>query len=248
MSLLDAAPVPRRTMVLFFIVDTSGSMAGSKIGSLNAALREVIPMLDEISANNADAEIKIATLQFSSGCEWTYSEPKLAENFEWVDLTAGGLTDLGEACLELNSKLSRNAFMQSANGSFAPVLILFSDGGPTDNFHGGISKLKENRWFKAAIKIAVAIGDQDVDKDVLKEFTGNIEAVFEVTNVQALKKVIRVVSVTSSQIGSQSCNAGAEATDKATVVIETVKKEIEDVDGAHSAGDPVLVSTDSDWD
>ena len=137
--------------------------------------------------------------------------------------------------------------MQSASGSFAPVLILLSDGGPTDNYQGGISKLKENRWYKAAIKIAIAIGN-DADKDVLKEFTGNIEAVFEVDNVEALETIIRVVSVTSSQIASQSSNAGAAATDKQTQVIEAIKDEIKDTDGAYSAADPTSISSTEEWD
>ncbi len=101
MGILDSAPVPRRTMVLFFIVDTSGSMEGSKIGAVNDAITQVIPMLDSISASNADAEIKIAALQFSNGCEWIYSGPKSASEFKWIDREADGLTDLGAAYLEL---------------------------------------------------------------------------------------------------------------------------------------------------
>lgn len=136
MSLLDQAPIARRTMTVFFLVDTSGSMAGNKIGAVNSVIREIFPILDGISSKNADAEIKIAFLRFSSGTEWLYNEPKPAQDVanSFIDFEASGLTDLGEACLELNSKLSRNAFMQSASGSFAPVVILLTDGIPTDNF------------------------------------------------------------------------------------------------------------------
>ena len=58
----DVVEVPRRTMVLFFLVDTSGSMYGTKIGTVNTAIEEIIPELKDLSENNADAEIKIATL------------------------------------------------------------------------------------------------------------------------------------------------------------------------------------------
>ena len=51
MSLLDEqVSVPRRTMTLFFLIDTSGSMEGNKIGAVNDAVANVLPMLDEISA------------------------------------------------------------------------------------------------------------------------------------------------------------------------------------------------------
>jgi len=63
-------------MTLFFLIDTSGSMEGNKIGAVNDAVANVLPMLDEISAENPDAEIKVAALEFSSGVNWLYSEPK----------------------------------------------------------------------------------------------------------------------------------------------------------------------------
>ena len=246
MGLLDdVVSVPRRTMTLFFVIDTSGSMIGNKIGAVNDAVENVLPMLDEISASNPDAEIKVAALEFSSGCNWLYDEPKLASEFVWQDVTASGLTSLGAACLELNSKLSRNGFMQTPSGSFAPAIILLSDGGPTDDFHGGLSKLKANNWFKNAIKIAIAIGD-DADKDVLTQFTGTNEAVFTVHNIEALKQIIRVVAVTSSQIGSKSSSAG-DAT-KQDQVVEEVKAQIENIDGAEAATQVDSSSYSDDWD
>ena len=45
-------------MVLFFVVDTSGSMQGDKIGALNDAIRETVPDLKDLSENNADAKLK----------------------------------------------------------------------------------------------------------------------------------------------------------------------------------------------
>lgn len=248
MSLLDdVVSVPRRTMTLFFLIDTSGSMMGNKIGAVNDAVVNVLPMLEEISATNPDAEIKVAALEFSNGTSWLYDEPKLASDFIWQDVQASGLTSLGAACQELNSKLSRSGFMQAASGSFAPAIILLSDGGPTDDFQGGLNKLKNNNWFKAAIKIAIAIGD-DADKDVLKDFTGTNEAVFTVHNIDALKQVIRVVAVTSSQIGSKSSTAGE--TSKQEQVIKDVTESVKDIDGAQSEAAPAPASqnTYDDWD
>lgn len=235
MSLIsDIESVPRRTMTLFFVIDTSGSMAGNKIGAVNDAIVNVLPMIGDISNTNPDAEIKVAVLEFSNGCQWLYSEPKLANEFIWQDVTAGGLTSLGEACSELSSKLSRSGFMKSVSGSYAPAIILLSDGGPTDNYKSGLLKLQSNNWFKSAIKVAIAIGD-DADKDVLREFTGNMESVFTVHNIDALKQIIRIVAVTSSQIGSKSTSAGD--TTKQDQVINEIKNDIEDIDGAASAVD-----------
>ena len=209
MDLLETVPIPRKTMVLFFMVDTSGSMMGSKIGEVNSAIEEVIPELRELSESNADAQIKIAVLEFSSGARWlTTDGPIEAENYFWNDLNAGGVTDLGDACLQLNEKLSVKAFMREATGSFAPAIFLLSDGGPTDDYKKGIDALKQNNWFKKAIKVAVAIGG-DADKSVLEEFTGSGEAVLEVHTPAMLRKMIKFVSVRASEVASKSANIGA---------------------------------------
>ena len=129
----EVVEVPRRTMVLFFVVDTSGSMSGAKIGVVNSAIEEIVPELKDISESNADAQIKVATLAFSTGARWIDSAPVAAENFRWNYLDASGVTDLGAACMQLNEKLSRNAFMSDATGSFAPAIFLLSDGEPTDS-------------------------------------------------------------------------------------------------------------------
>jgi uncharacterized protein YegL len=187
-------------------------------------------------------------LEFSSGVNWLYDEPKLAKDFIWQDVSAGGLTSLGGACAELAAKLSRSGgFMQSASGSFAPAIILLSDGGPTDNYEVGLAKLQANNWFKSAIKIAIAIGD-DADKDVLKQFTGNSEAVITVHNIDALKQIIRVVAVTSSQIGSKSSTAGDIT--KQDQVIKDVQDAAKNIDGADSADSTVTVDSSQyidDW-
>ncbi len=197
----EVVEVPRRTMVLFFVVDTSGSMSGAKIGTVNSAIEEVVPELKDISESNADAQIKVATLSFSTGARWIDSAPVAAENFRWNYLDASGVTDLGAACMQLNEKLSRSAFMSDA----------------TDNYKHGLEKLKQNNWFKKAIKVAVAIGE-DANKTVLADFTGNVESVITVHTPEALKKWIQFVSVRASEIGSKSSNAGSDsnANDSAT--------------------------------
>ena len=201
MSLLDeTVEIPRRTMTLFFLIGTSGSMDGHKIGAVNESMRELLPNISDISAANPDAEINVAVLQFSKGASWIYKEPKPASDFEWNDLSAAGASaDLGEACRELNSKLSKNGFMKSASDSYAPIIILLSDSNPTDDFETGLAELKKNGWFRVAIKIAIAIGD-DANKEKLAKFTGTSETVFSVHNIDALKKMIRIVAVTSSQV------------------------------------------------
>jgi uncharacterized protein YegL len=196
--------IVRRQMVLFFIIDTSGSMEGAKIGAVNTAVREVLPELKEIGGS--DVELKIACLKFSSGFEWMYPAPVPVESFQWNNVSAEGVTDLGAACKELAVKMHRDAFLSAPSASVAPALFLMSDGEATDEYDAGLAALQQNDWYKYATKVAVAIGD-DANVDELAKFTGNKEAVLKAHTPEALKKMIRFVSITSSQINSQSQNA-----------------------------------------
>lgn len=206
MNPLETVEIARRQMTLFFIVDTSGSMNGEKIAAVNTAIREVLPEIADISSENADAQIKVACLQFASDVQWLF-KPADVEGLTWTDLNAGGMTVMGEAFNELNKKLSRKEFLDSPTGNFAPVLFLMSDGQPTDEYRKALDSLRENRWFKVAIRVAIAIGD-DADKNILEEFTGNSELVLTAHTPEALKQMIRFVSVTSSKIGSRSSGIG----------------------------------------
>lgn len=248
MSLLDnVAPAPRRVMTLFYVVDTSGSMMGDKIGSVNSAMEEaIISDLPEISAANDDAEIKVAIMQFSSGCKWITpaTEPIPIGDVIWHDLDASGLTDLGHACRELDAKMSRTAFLKSQTGAYAPVVLLFSDGGPTDNWEKDLNKLKENNWFKHAIKIAVAIG-KDADVNVLAQFTGSMESVIRVNDKHTLKALIRKVSVRASEFQSHSKQSGDTITSAEEDSAKIAKDVMTEIKGEDN--NSVDVALDDDW-
>ena len=188
--------IPRKTLVVFFLIDTSGCMDGEKMDILNDTMHETLLNLKKISDENADALIKIAVLDFASGTEWMMDFPQGLDTFSWKNLEAVGVTDMGAACLELEKKLHRSTFLQDKVGHYAPVIILMSDGAPTDDFKGGLEVLKQNKWFELSIKIAVAIG-QDADKNVLAEFTGTKETVVPIMNKAVMKKIIRLVSIRS---------------------------------------------------
>jgi uncharacterized protein YegL len=178
-------------------------MSGTKISSVNTAIREVIPELKDIGG--ADVELKIAVMEFAEGCQWQNpSGPIPIDSFSWSNLNADGhATDMGSAFIELNDKLSRNSFLKAPSASLAPVIILLSDGMPTDDWKTGLAALKSNNWYKSAVKAALAIG-METDVEVLNEFTGNPETVVPVNNPGVLRTMIKKVSVTSSQIGSRS--------------------------------------------
>lgn len=199
---LDAMEPAKKSMTIFFLIDVSGSMKGTKIGSLNGTMEELLPSL--IGVGEASTDVKIAIMKFSTDVEWVTPEPVRIEEYQyWNRLEAEGLTFMGDAFLELSKKLSRSSFLNSPSISFAPVIFLLSDGSPNDDWKKGLETLKQNKWFQHGLKIALGIGSK-VNMDVLRAFTGNDELAVQAKNADQLRELIKLLAVTSSQIGSRS--------------------------------------------
>lgn len=189
-----------RPIHFFWVVDCSGSMYGEKIGIVNNTIQECIPEMRNSADNNPNAQLLIRALQFSSGASWITTSPVPVENYSWEDMEANGLTELGKAFDLLAAQLSIPPMPARA---LPPVIVLLSDGQPTDDYKKSLDKLKGKPWFRKAVKIAISIG-QDADDDVLIEFTGNKELVLQANNATALAKMIKWASTTASMVSAPS--------------------------------------------
>lgn len=189
-----------RPIHFFWVVDCSGSMYGEKIGIVNNTIQECIPEMRNSADNNPNAQLLIRALQFSSGACWITVSPVPVENYSWEDMEANGLTELGKAFDLLAAQLSIPPMPARA---LPPVIVLLSDGQPTDDYKKSLDRLKGMAWFRKAVKIAISIG-QDADDDVLIEFTGNKELVLQANNATALAKMIKWASTTASMVSAPS--------------------------------------------
>lgn len=251
---LDAMEPAKKSMTIFFLIDVSRSMKGTKIGSLNGTMEELLPSL--IGVGEASTDVKIAIMKFSTDVEWVTPEPVRIEEYQyWNRLEAEGLTFMGDAFLELSKKLSRSSFLNSPSISFAPVIFLLSDGSPNDDWKKGLETLKQNKWFQHGLKIALGIGSK-VNMDVLRAFTGNDELAVQAKNADQLRELIKLLAVTSSQIGSRSLalvdNGGGQqpgeevvAMAKQQVLVEEIRSGTKDILG--EAVDLEAVDFDEGW-
>ena len=196
----NATKNARKIRPIIYVIDTSGSMAGTRIAAVNQAMKETIEVLKDISANNPREEFKIGVLQFASGASWVHDGLISIDDFYWDDLTAGGLTDLGAALDELDKKLSYTSFLRSLVGNMAPLLIFMSDGSPTDDYESALTNISHNNmWFGMSTKICIAI-DVDSDLEVLQEIAGcgdkakGRESVIQVSDMGTLKILIKFKS------------------------------------------------------
>ncbi len=213
-----------RPLHFFWIVDCSGSMYGEKIGTVNHAIQSTIPEMVSAAENNPNAQLMIRTLKFSTGASWVTSSPVNVEDFAWDDLEAEGVTDLGKAFELLSAQLT---IPPMSDRALPPVLVLLSDGQPTDDYKKALAELKKLPWGKKAVKIAISIG-QDADDDVLVEFTGNKELVLQANNAAALTKMIKWASTAASLV---SAPASVAMNDEGTAGEEGTAPIIVDMGG-----------------
>ena len=197
--------VTRSKLHFFWIADCSGSMrVQGKIQALNNAIHECIPSTREASANNAFADMVVRAIKFSNGAQWHVNTPTPVEDFVWTDLEAGGVTDLGAAIKLLSAELTPEKMGQRA---LPPVIVLLSDGSPTDEWEKSLEAFNKTGWGRPGrtVRVAVAIG-RDSNKEVLAQFTGNNETVFEANNAQRLADLIKWASVTLSKYASSGAS------------------------------------------
>lgn len=223
-TISELQETPRRMLHIFYVLDTSGSMLGAPVATLNRAMEETIGVLKQQAQSNADALVKIAVLEFNSGCRWVQPNgPEEMEDFIWEDLEAGGCTDMGAALKELNSKLSRNKFLSSMTGAYLPVIIFMTDGGATDNYEKALDEIRCNKWFERGVKIGFAIGD-GADEKMIAKIVGNSEAVVKTNDLELFSRLLKFVSVTASLTCSTS-RTSAQAMSGGDVVHEVLQNQ-----------------------
>ncbi|HEX6624082.1 MAG TPA: VWA domain-containing protein [Pyrinomonadaceae bacterium] len=172
MSRRPGGELASRPLHFIWIADSSGSMEqDGKIQALNTAIREAIPHMKKVAEDNPNAQVLVRAVKFSNGAQWHISQPVPVADFAWTDLAAEGETDMGKALQLVAEQLKMPPMSERA---LPPVLVLVSDGQPTDDFEAGLKALMNEPWGKKAVRIAISIG-RDVDAEVVQKFIGNSE-------------------------------------------------------------------------
>ena len=105
---------------------------------------------------------------------------------------------MGEAFTKTKTFLEDKNLIPSR--SYAPTLVLLSDGLPTDNWSEALEQLLESPRASKAFRIAMSIGAGQEGKKVLKQFLGDSELdVFEAVQARDIKKFFRFVTMSVSQ-------------------------------------------------
>jgi uncharacterized protein YegL len=213
-------PLATRPLHFIWLCDCSGSMAvDGKIQALNNAIRETIPHMRNVASDNPNADVLVRAIKFSDHAQWHIATATKIKDFTWTDLVAEGVTAMGGALSLLAQQLRIPPMTDRA---LPPVLVLISDGQPTDDFDKGLHELMSLPWGKKAVRMAIAIGN-DADQEVLMKFIANPDLKpLQANSPEALVSHIKWVSTAVLKAVSQPASQLTGASPGGNVPIPTL--------------------------
>lgn len=187
-----AVPQPRPLPVIV-LADVSGSMSeNGKIDALNEALKSMI--LSFANESRLRAEIQVGLITFGGVAAREHLPVVAANRIDGVEaFKASGGTPMGSA-FDLALKLLEDT-EKIPSRAYRPVLVLVSDGAPTDDWEASLDALKSSVRAQKASRFAMAIG-ADADKEMLAHFANDREApVFEASGARDIVRFFRAVTM-----------------------------------------------------
>lgn len=193
MVLKQFAVQKARPLPVIILADTSGSMSvDGKIDALNGAIKDMVSTFSE--EGRRQAEIQLALVTFGGSKAEMY-EPLIPahEVTDFKQMVASGPTPMGGAFELVTALLEDQERIPSR--SYRPVLVLLSDGHPTDDWKTGFEKLCNSDRAQKASRFAMAIGG-DADESMLNDFVNDDEApVFKAHEARDIHRFFKAITM-----------------------------------------------------
>ena len=184
-----------RKVPICLVLDDSGSMAGDKIKELNKNIEEFLSYIRGDSKASRIADVAIITFGDTVKIKSGYQN---IDNIKFMGLYAGGKTPMGGAvkkAIEL-LKERRNYYRTNDIEHYKPIMLLMSDGEPTDEYKYVAEMLTEMVKAREIKIFPVGIGE-DFNKETLRLFSPVLEPKV-IKNAEGFSKLFRLLSSSSS--------------------------------------------------
>jgi uncharacterized protein YegL len=202
---------PSRPVPVIVLLDVSGSMLPNeiedKIGVLNDSMAAMLSAFAWLDPTRG--QVAIGVVAFGGAGARVHRPFGLASGAAtWTSVVAEGKTPMGEAfrvaCQMLDDPLA------VPEDSFAPVLVLVSDGVPTDDWEPSLDELLASKHGVRALRIAIGVGaDRMPDAEaVLARFASAEIGVLRAEQAQEVPGLFRRVVATVTNTGANSVRTG----------------------------------------
>ena len=181
-----------RPLPVLLLLDTSGSMGGEKISTLENAVNEMVSSFKSEAAKEIGIQVGIIT--FGASVDYQLPLQDVASINE-IRCGACGPTPMGTA-LRMAKDIIEDKDIIPSNG-YRPTVVLVSDGQPNDEWQAAMDTfIKEGRSSKCE-RMAMAIGS-DADISVLQKFVSGENQVFQAADASKIKDFFRFVTMSVS--------------------------------------------------
>jgi uncharacterized protein YegL len=161
-----------RRWPVYLLIDSSGSMKGEPIHSVNVGISVMLSSLrDEPYALE---EVYLSLITFDSNVKELTPLTSLEHQIDDIQLPRSGATHLGEALAFVADKVRSNVIKSTGDikGDFRPMLFIITDGSPSDlmAFRESLPKIRESQFSEI---VACAAGPK-ANTDYLFQVTKNV--------------------------------------------------------------------------
>lgn len=188
-----------RRLPIYFLIDVSESMAGTPIQQVENGMRTIIQNLrvDPYALET----VFVSIIAFAGKAETIAPLTELYQFYPPV-FPIGGGTGLGRALDHLMNEMDRTVIKTTpdAKGDWKPIIFLFTDGTPTDNYTHAFDRWNKH-YRRHCNLVAISIGD-NVNTGTLGQITDNV-LLLKDTDPESFSKFFKWITA-SIQTTSQS--------------------------------------------
>jgi uncharacterized protein YegL len=161
-----------RRWPVYLLIDSSGSMKGEPIHSVNVGISVMLSSLRD--EPHALESVYLSLITFDSNVKELTPLTSLEHQIDDIQLPRSGATHLGEALAFVADKVRSNVIKSTGDikGDFRPMLFIITDGSPSDlmAFRESLPKIRESQFSEI---VACAAGPK-ANTDYLLQVTKNV--------------------------------------------------------------------------
>src|SRR5574344_1149760 len=192
-----------RRLPIYFLVDVSESMVGEPIEQVQNGMRTII---QELRVDPYALETAFVSVIAFAGKAVSLSPLTELYKFYPPTFPVGGGTSLGSAMNFLMDDMDKSIqkTTMEAKGDWKPIIFLFTDGTPTDDYNAAFNRWNA-KYRKGCNLIAISIGD-NVNTQMLGQISDNVLRLKD-TDAESFSKFFKWVtaSIKTTSVSVTDC-------------------------------------------